>query len=102
MKFGAMAPPPILAQAIEEYLGLTEAVSGLLEAQAKMDVESLAAAMGKRYPDSVVTKLVESQYRAYRNTFLVLGMDNQQFLQFMSELSPDSREHIIEKAQTYK
>jgi hypothetical protein len=101
-KFASLATPALLQLAFEQYISLTDVVSALLEAQARLDVESLERAASKTYAEPLREKIADRQYHAYRNTFLVSGMENKQFVDIVRTLSPEGARGIADKAASFK
>lgn len=96
MKLARQSTPQQVQQAFEEYLGLIDAFDGLLAAQAKMDVGNLDRAnVGDRLDAAAIEA---AQHAAYRNTFLVLGMRNRQFIDYITQLSADGAQAVANKA----
>jgi hypothetical protein len=91
------ATPEQIAKAFDDYIELIGAFDGLLAMQAKMDVDNLARATGKQ-PDAAAVEA--AQHAAYRNTFLLLGMRNRQFVEYVTKVSPEGAQKIAEKAAT--
>jgi len=81
-----------------DYLDLIGAFDGLLDAQAKMDVPSLEKATGKTFTADQQAAIVAAQHHAYRNTFLVLGMQNRMFVNVLNTISPDGAKRIADRA----
>jgi hypothetical protein len=68
-----------------------------LAAQAMMDVENLRRAVGHVIAGAAVEA---AQHAAYRNTFLVLGMRNRQFMAHAAKVSPHGAQRIATAATT--
>jgi hypothetical protein len=73
---------------IDDYFAIAGAFAGLLEAQAKLDVSSLARATGRTFSSEQVTAIEERQRRSYHRTFLRSGVTNAQFVEFLGEHFP--------------
>lgn len=97
-KLANASTPERIAHAFDDYLELIGAFDGLLAAQAKMDVGNLARATGRDLADP--TAVETAQHAAYRNTFLVSGMRNRQFIEYATKLSPAGAQKIADRAAT--
>ena len=89
--------PEQIAKAFDDYIDLIGAFDGLLGMQAKMDVENLRRATGETFDAAAVEA---AQYAAYRNTFLLMGMRNRQFVEYTSKVSVEGTKKIAAKAAT--
>jgi hypothetical protein len=85
-------------KAFADYLDLIGAFDGLLESQAKMDLESLSIAVGRPLTADEKGDLLARQHRAYRRTFLVYGMENPMFAETLRKISPTWAAKVKEKA----
>lgn len=91
------ATPEQIAKAFDDYVELIGAFDGLLGMQAKMDVENLRRAAGPGFDAAAVEA---AQHAAYRNTFLLMGMRNRQFVEYTRKVSPEGAQKIADKAAT--
>jgi len=82
----------------DDYLELIDAFDGLLMAQAKLDLQTLSGALGRSFSEDDGAAIVASQHQSYRYTFLVSGMMNKTFLEYMTQISPAEAARIKEKA----
>lgn len=98
LKLCDVATPEQLREAFDDYLGLIDAFDGLLQAQAKMDVESLATALGRPLSEAERDDVMKAQHSGYRRTFLTYGMNHRQFAQVLSSLSDDAAARVAQKA----
>lgn len=96
-KLAREASPEQIAKAFDDYVELIGAFDGLLGMQAKMDVENLRRATGNDFDAAAVEA---AQLVAYRNTFLLMGMRNRQFVDYASKVSPAGAQKIADKAAT--
>lgn len=96
-KLAREATPEQIAKAFDDYVELIGAFDGLLGMQAKMDVENLRRATGKDFDAAAVEA---AQLAAYRNTFLLMGMRNRQFVEYATKVSPEGAQKIADKAAT--
>ena len=86
-KLAAVATPEQIETAVGDYLAILEAFAGLLGAQASLDVTTLEEAVGKKYTEDQRQAITASQTRAYRNTFIILGIQNPMFLKYLEQFS---------------
>lgn len=93
-----ISSPEQIATCFDDYMGLIDAFDGLLLAQAKLDVQTLADALGQTFSDADVEAIVKSQHSAYRNTFLVSGMTNKSFMETVEMISPENAKRISSKS----
>jgi hypothetical protein len=87
-----------IAKAFDDYLGLIDAIDGLLKSQAEMDARAIAKALGRGFDDEQTTRIVAAQHRGYRHTFLVYGMTNATFLENLAKISTDAAHRVSHKA----
>jgi hypothetical protein len=99
-KLVSIATPEQVDTAFKDYLDLIDAFDGLLAAQAKMDVSSIGAAIGRSLTAAEAEAVLAAQHRAYRNTFLVMGMTNRMFVNVLTKLSADGARRVADKAAT--
>jgi hypothetical protein len=100
-KLASVASPELITKGFVEYLELCGAVDGLLGAQTDMDIESLQKATGRSFTSDERTEIYAAQHAAYRNTFLVSGMTNKQWVNVLEQLSPDGAKQVAERAATF-
>jgi len=74
-----------LEAAVSDYLFILEAFAGLLGQQAKLDAVSLARATGRAFTDAESEAIVDAQTRAYRRSFIVLGVENPGFVKYLEQ-----------------
>ena len=97
-KLASEASEAMLETAITDYLALVDAFEGLLNEQAKLDVESLSRAIGRSLSDADKAEILAVQRKAYKATFLVSGMTNPSFTKWVSEISPSWQARIAAAA----
>lgn len=88
-----------IERGFDEYLELIDAFDGLLANQARMDIDSLARALGQPVDPGDAERIVAAQHASYRHTFLVLGMTNRTFAATLSKLSPSGAQRVAAKAR---
>jgi hypothetical protein len=96
-KLARLATPEQIAKAFDDYVELIGAFDGLVGMQARMDVENLRRAIG---PDFDAAAVEAAQHAAYRNTFLLMGMRNRQFVEYVTKVSPEGARKIADRAAT--
>jgi hypothetical protein len=98
-KLVSAAAPTALETAFADYLGLIDAFDGLLKAQADMDLPALGRATGRTFTPEEAAAIVLAQHRGYRNTFLVYGMTNANFLENLAKISPAAAKRVSHRAE---
>jgi hypothetical protein len=86
-------------RAVDELLELGGAVDGLLARQVDLDIESLAAATGRRFTGVESEDICTRQRRAYRWTFLVSGLEHPEFVETIGELTKAGARKIAAAAK---
>lgn len=99
-KLADVATPEMITTAFNDYLDLCAAVDGLLEAQTNMDIESLSKASGREFSDSERAAIFAAQHAAYRNTFLISGITNRQYVNVLEQLSPEGAKRVADWVAT--
>jgi hypothetical protein len=97
-KIAKSATPAVLDLAFDEYLGLIDAMDGLLGEQAKLDAAIFSRALGRPLSDAETKEVVSLQHAAYRKAFLAIGMKNPQFLDLVNQLKPGAANRIATRA----
>jgi hypothetical protein len=92
------ASPEAIDAAFQDFFDLIDAVDGLLGMQAKMDVDSLAHAVGRSFSPEQAERIATAQHVAYRNTFIVMGLRNRMFVDYMTRVSREQATKIASKA----
>lgn len=88
------ATPAQIEAGFADYLDIITAFDGLLAEQAKFDLASLSAAVGRVFTAEQAAEIVAVSHRAYRKTFLVYGMTNPTFETLTRQISPEARARI--------
>jgi hypothetical protein len=97
-KLADFATPEMITAGFNDYLDLCKAVDGLLEAQTNMDIESLSKASKREFSEDERKAIFTAQHAAYRNTFLISGMTNRQFVGMLEKLSAEGAKRVAEHA----
>ncbi len=84
--------------AADEYIEILGALDGLLVRQAEFDVESLQAAAGRVLPENEADRVLNSQHRGYRKTFLWYGMTHRNVQEILTEMAPRALEVVQARA----
>ncbi len=83
--------------AIEDYIGILDAFSGLLAMQGKLDVASLERATGRAFDAAEARAIAEHQARAYRRALIVMGLDNAAFTKYLAQFSERGSERVASR-----
>jgi hypothetical protein len=94
-KLAAVATPEQIETAVDDYIAILHAFSGLLATQASLDVTTLEEAVGKTYSEEQRQAITASQTRAYRHTFIVLGVQNPMFVKYLEQFSAAGRGRVM-------
>jgi hypothetical protein len=97
----SQSSPEAIDLAFDEYLGLLDAIDGLLIAQARMDKDSFEAATSRRLSEEEAAALVAHQHAAYRRSFFVVGMRHPSFVEILGKISAAQARRISEKAASF-
>ena len=85
--------------AVDELLVLGGAVDSLLGRQVDLDIQSLAAATGRRFTGVETEEISRHQRRAYRWTFIVSGLEHPEFVETVGELTEGGARKIAAAAK---
>ena len=80
--------------AVDELLELGMAIDGLLAQQIEMDIDSLAAAIGRTFTKAELEEIRTHQRRSYRWTFLVSGLEHPNVVRLVNELTSAGGEKV--------
>lgn len=80
--------------AVTDYLGILQAMAGLFEQQATLDVTSLERATGRTFSDEQRAAITGSQLHAYRRAFIVLGIENAGFQKYLAQFSESAPQRV--------
>lgn len=86
-KLAEVATPAQIETAVDDYIAILHAFAGLLSQQGSLDVTTLEQVLGKAFTETERLAIASSQTRAYRNTFIVLGMKNPLFVKYLGQFS---------------
>jgi hypothetical protein len=95
------ATPEAITQGFDHYLELCSAVAGLLGVQTDFDIDSLSRATGRTFSEDEKATIRSAQHTAYRNTFLISGMTNPQFVGILNKISADGARRTAELAASF-
>ena len=88
------ASPQEIEKAIDEFLAIGGILEGGLQQQAKYDLAAFELAIGRKLPAAQAAQVSAVQLRSYRWTFLVSGLEQENFAKAVSELSPAGLERV--------
>ena len=86
-KLADAATPAQVEAAVGDYVDILHAFAGLLTQQADLDVKSLARATRREFTEAERGILADTQARAYRRAFVVLGVENPGFVKYLEQFS---------------
>lgn len=101
MKLRPDASEEQVQKAIDDYFDIVSAFSGLLGAQAKLDVASLERALNRTFSEEERSAIEAVQRRAYQRAFLYDGLTNAQFLEFVSSHFPAALDRAKQSSPLY-
>jgi hypothetical protein len=96
-KLAATSTPEQRKTAVKDYCDLLDALSGLLNEQAKLDLQSLETALNKTFSEAQRKTLLECQQKAYRTTFVTWGATNPSFVAAANEVFGEDAKTIHAK-----
>jgi hypothetical protein len=85
-------------KAIDDYMDIGKLLDGGLQAQVRMDLESLEKAIGRVLAAEERAEIEAAQLKSYRWTFLLSGITHPNFDRSLRELSPDGHRRVGELA----
>jgi len=88
-----------IEKGIDDYMDIGKLLDGGLQAQVKMDIESLKKAIGRELSAKETAEIEAAQLKSYRWTFLLSGMTHPNFDRSLRELSPDGHRRVGELAR---
>ena len=78
--------------AIDEYLEIINAFYDLLKQQTLMDLDSLSRCSNRTWSDIEKSNFIEIQHYSYLHNFILLGLQNRNFLKFIESFYP---KHLV-------
>lgn len=88
-----------IEKGIDDYMDIGKLLDGGLQAQVKMDLESLQKAIGRGLGKAERAEIETEQLKSYRWTFLLSGMTHPNFDRSLRELSADGHRRVGELAR---
>jgi hypothetical protein len=88
-----------IEKGIDDYMDIGKLLDGGLQAQVKMDLESLQKAIGRELGKAERAEIEAAQLKSYRWTFLLSGMTHPNFDRSLRELSPEGHRRVAELAR---
>jgi hypothetical protein len=80
--------------AIDDYIGILGAFSGLLAQQGQLDAASLERAAGRAFDDAETKAIAGHQARTYRRALIVMGLDNPMFTKYLAQFSEEGSARV--------
>ncbi len=87
-----------IEKAIDDYMDIGKLLDGGLQAQVRMDLDSLEKAIGRVLAADERAEIEAAQLKSYRWTFLLSGITHPNFDRSLRELSPDGHRRVGELA----
>ena len=88
-----------IEKGIDDYMGIGKLLDGGLQAQVKMDMESLQKAIGRELSEAERAEIEPAQLKSYRWTFLLSGMTHPSFDRSLRALSSEGHRRVEELAR---
>jgi hypothetical protein len=88
------ASPEDIEKAIDEFLAIGGILEGGLQQQVKYDLDAFQLAIGRKLRADEAAQVSATQLGSYRWTFLVSGLEQQNFVKAVEELSPAGLERV--------
>jgi len=93
-ELASKATPAEIERAIDDFLSIGGLLDGGLQQQVKFDSVALERASGRHLTDDERATLETQQLRSYRWTFLVSGLEQNNFARAIEDLSPSGHERV--------
>jgi hypothetical protein len=91
--------PDEIEKGIDDYMNIGKLLDGGLQAQARMDLDSVQTAIGRKLAAEERAEIEVAQLKSYRWTFLLSGMTHPNFDRSLRELSVDGHRRVGELAR---
>ena len=88
------ASPQEIEKAIDDFLAIGGILEGGLQQQVKFDLAAFELAIGRKIPAEQAARVSAAQLRSYRWTFLVSGLEQENFAKAVNDLSPAGLERV--------
>ena len=88
------ASPQEIEKGIDDFLAIGGILEGGLQQQVKYDLAALELAIGRKLPADQAVHLSATQLGSYRWTFLVSGLEQENFVKAVNDLSPAGLERV--------
>ena len=85
-----------IERGIDDYMDIGKLLDGGLQAQVRMDIQSLEKATGRTFTSAEREEIERAQLKSYRWTFLLSGMTHPNFDRSLRELSVDGHLRVGE------
>ncbi|MGC4093142.1 MAG: diiron oxygenase [Polyangiaceae bacterium] len=93
-ELASQASPAEIDKAIDEFLAIAGILEGGLQQQVHFDLDALERAIGRKLPPDVRAGIFTAQVSSYRWTFLVSGIDQENFSKALAQLSESGLERV--------
>jgi hypothetical protein len=93
-EISSLASPQEIDKAIDEFLAIGGILDEGLQAQVKFDIKALERASGRTFTESEKQDIEQVQLASYRHTFLVSGLQQENFLRAVRDLSVSGAERV--------
>ena len=100
-KLGAMADQGVRDRAVDEYLGILEALDGLLADQVELDLKSLEAVRGEPLAEPTLGEVRAAMHQAYRRTFVWYGMTNPHVVDCFQRVSSSGAAKVAARSEYF-
>jgi len=98
-KLARALEPNKIEAAVDDYMEIGRMLDGGVQAQIKLDIESLQKATGRVFTAEEKAEIERAQIKAYRWTFLLSGMTHPNFDKSLRELSAQGHERVTQLAR---
>ena len=88
------ASPEQIEKAIDDFLAIGGILEGGLQQQVKYDLGAFQLATGRKLSADEAARISAAQLGSYRWTFLVSGLEQQNFVKAVNDLSPAGLEKV--------
>jgi hypothetical protein len=93
-ELASTATPAEIEKAIDDFLGIGGLLDGGLQQQVKFDSVAFEHATGRKLSDEQRARFEAQQLRSYRWTFLVSGLEQENFVRAVRDLSEAGLERV--------
>jgi hypothetical protein len=83
-----------IERAIDDFLSIGATLEGGLQQQLAFDVDGLERSIGRKFSPEERARILEQQLPSYRWTFLVSGLEQENFVRAIRDLSPAGLQRV--------